>query len=282
MKTALAATLCLWLIASLQPARAELRVAPFRDGANRIFPGDGDYLVVLHGWTTGYDNLREARAHFRKAGYYVVGLRYPSRTAEPTELLKKYIRPGIAKYCTDQERKIHFLTHSLGGVLLREYLKTDRPANLGRVVMLAPPNHGTELVDRIADRRAIARFIGPTALRLNTGEDSWPKSLGKVDFPVGIIMGSAPRRFPLTSKLLPGSDDGIVSIESGKLDGMSGLIQIPAFHTSLPDKPVAWQQAQQFIEHGRFAETSPQPAKNEGPLHRIGKLRHRWHAGSRR
>lgn len=262
MKFALLACASIFLATAPAAALAGLKKnAPVKDGMHRIHPGEGDYLVILHGWTTGYDNMREARDYFRKAGYHVVSLRYPVRTTDPATLLRDHIKPGIAKHCTDPNRKIHFLTHSLGGLLLREYLKSDRPAKLGRVVMLAPPNNGIEIVDRLGDRRVFAKFFGPTALQLGTDEDSWPKRLGKADFPLGIIMGSTRRRVPYTSKILPGSDDGIVSLASGKLEGMQQLIELTAFHTKLPDETVALKQAQHFFENGEFAEAAEPSAQ---------------------
>jgi triacylglycerol lipase len=242
-----------------------------KDGLNRIIPGDGDYLVILHGWTTGYDNMRVARAHFHDAGFHVVGLRYPTRTAGPDDLLKNHIIPGIAKHCTDPSRKIHFLTHSLGGLLLRDYLQNNRPVNLGRVVMLAPPNKGIEIVDRLAERRAFARFFGPTALKLHTGENSWPNRLGKADFPLGIIMGNS--RMPYTSRVLPGNDDGIVSRASGKLEGMKQLIQLSGFHTSLPVQAEALIQAQHFIEGEAFAKIEADADQTGGIVQRWKKFR---------
>jgi triacylglycerol lipase len=249
------------LLAGVLQASAGLRNTEVRDGKHHIHPGKGDYLVMLHGWTTGYDNMREARKRFSRAGYHVVNLRYPVRTTPPEILIKDHIKPGIAKHCTDPGRKIHFLTQSLGGVLLRDYLKTDRPANLGRVVMLAPPNNGIEIIDRLGHRRSFAKFFGPTALALETGEKGWPRRLGKADFPLGIIMGDTRVGIPITSRMLPGPDDGIVSLESGKLEGMQQLIRVRAVHTALPTDQEALCQAQHFLEEGKFAPPAAVPAE---------------------
>jgi len=273
------ATLAIVLAWCVQPADArQNKTRLVKDGAHRIYPGDGDYVVILHGWTTGYDNMRRLREHFSEAGYYVVGLRYPTRTDLPAELLKNHIEPAIEKYCTDDTRKIHFVTHSLGGLLLRDYLTDHRPETLGNVVMLAPPNNGIEIVDRLSDNRAFARFFGPMALELHTGEDGYPAKLAKPDYPVGIIMGDMRLRVPYTSRLLPGKDDGIVSSESGKLEGMRDLIYVPSFHTRISKKSEALTQAQKFIESGAFDK---EIAKTERPrpvsrwVENIRKLRRR-------
>ena len=107
----------------------------------------------------------------------------------------------------------------------------------------------------------IARFFGPTALALETGEDAWPKRLGNADFPLGIIMGGTRIGMPITSRMLPGSDDGIVSAESGKLEGMHQLIQVRSIHTSLPVNPAALEQAQHFLEQGEFSQLEAHSAK---------------------
>lgn len=263
----------LLLLAASAPLAAAADGEMLKDGMHRIYPGDGDYLVVLHGWTTGYDNMRDACRFFQRAGYHVVSLRYPVRKATPATLINDHIRPGIAKHCTDPERQIHFLTHSLGGVLLREYLRTDRPDKLGKVVMLGAPNNGIELVDRLVDRRGFARFFGPTVVELRTGEDSWPRRLGKADFPLGIIMGNTRLRVPFTSRFLPGSDDGIVSAQSGQLEGMRQLIEVSAFHTALAVRPAILQRAEQFFRTGSFDEAVAAPAK---PATRFSERRAKW------
>ncbi len=237
-----------------RPVVADDQPEKIKDGPNLILPGDGDYLVILHGWTIGIDNMGDAREFFNRAGYHVIGLNYPTRKERPEELLDAYIRPAIARYCTDSGKRIHFLTHSLGGLLLRQYLEGDRPENLGRVVMLAPPNHGIELVDRLADNRAFARFFGPTALQLRTDESGWPHRLGKADYPLGIIMGTTRHEIPYTSKVLPGGDDGVVSLESGRVDGMRQLITVTGFHTALPVLDTALVQAGHFIASGEFSD----------------------------
>ena len=250
-------TLLIVALTFVSPAIGRDRSAVIKDGPNVILPGEGDYLVILHGWTIGIDNMGDARDFFSEAGFHVIGLHYPTRKERPDELIDDYIKPSIAKYCTDPEKKIHFLTHSLGGVLLRQYLQTDRPDNLGRVVMLAPPNNGIELVDQFSDVRAFVRFFGPTALQLRTDESSWPKRLGKADYPLGIIMGTTRHEIPITSKILPGGDDGIVSVDSGKVEGMSQLIALTGFHTVLPVMDSALEQANHFIESGKFTDEPP-------------------------
>ena len=139
--------------------------------------------------------------------------------------------------------------------------------------MIAPPNKGIELVDRFGDQLAFARIFGPTALQLRTGEDSWPQRLGRADYPVGIIMGSPRLRIPITSRILPGQDDGIVSLESGKLEGMRQMIQVPRSHTTIQSHAETLRQAQSFIQSGRFSEQRPPATSKRSRGIRLGPTR---------
>jgi hypothetical protein len=122
------------------------------------------------------------------------------------------------------------VTHSLGGILLRAYTAKFEIAKLGRVVMLGPPNQGSEVVDRIGPWRLFKSINGPAGQELGTGPDSLPNRLGPVNFELGVIAGDRSINW-INSAMIDGPDDGKVSVERSKVAGMK---EHAVFHVTHP------------------------------------------------
>jgi triacylglycerol lipase len=159
------------------------------------------------------------------------------------------VEAGVAACPADST--VHFVTHSLGGILLRFYLENNQLESLGRVVMLAPPNGGSEVVDAMVGTPGFAWLNGPAGAQLGTDEESIPSQLGPVDFEVGIIAGTKTINFML-SQYLPNPDDGKVSLERTKVEGMADFITVPRSHPFIMSAPEVISQALAFIETGHF------------------------------
>lgn len=220
-----------------------------------------DCVVLLHGLAGTPFSMKRIQRHLQREGFQVVNLGYPSREHKIATLSELAIGPALDACGRAQSahadavspRKVHFVTHSMGGIVLRQYLSEYNIPTLGHVVMLAPPNKGNELAARANKSKLARKLIGPALAELAEGRDNVPESLNAVEFSLGVIAGTRSHN-PLTNKIVRGKDDGTVSVEATKVQGMRDHVTVPASHMSILFKSRVLKQISAFLSAGQFVD----------------------------
>jgi len=208
-----------------------------------------DCVVLLHGLWRTENSMNSMDRALEDAGYDVKNIPYKSTGASIEQLAEDAVAQGV-QACQGSPR-IDFVTHSLGGILVRQYLENHDIENLGRVVMLGPPNQGSEVVDRYGRMPGFKWIGGPAGLQLGTGQASVPRALGPVHFDLGVIAGTRTLN-PILSQSLPGADDGKVSVDSTRVDGMHDHVEIPVSHVFMASDQDVIAQVIYYLAHGSF------------------------------
>ena len=207
---------------------------------------------MLHGLARTSRSMNNAAKLLAAYGYKIINVDYPSRSSEISSLAQHYIAVALSQCAAPDIKKIHFLTHSMGGILLRDYLARLSIDKLGRVVMLAPPNQGSEIVDKLGGWLLFYYLNGPAGVQLGTDKSSVPNRLGPVKFSVGVIAGNKTVN-PVLSWLIPGVNDGKVSVNRAKVIGMKDFIVMPYSHAFIMRQEAVIEQVVHFIQQGYFA-----------------------------
>lgn len=210
-----------------------------------------DVVILIHGLIRTSNSMEKMADALTAEGYIVHNLNYPSRH-QPIKTLATIVRQQIDAVTKDDDT-IHFVTHSLGGIIVRTIQKEEPLENIGRVVMLSPPNQGSELVDTLGDTSAFGWVNGPAGDQLGTDTNGFIAQLGPVEFHLGVITGDRSIN-GINSCIIPGDDDGKVSIESAKVEGMSAYKVIHATHPYIMKNNEAIELTIQFLNTGAFED----------------------------
>jgi pimeloyl-ACP methyl ester carboxylesterase len=210
---------------------------------------NNEAVILLHGLARNASSMNKLERALKENGYQVVNVDYPSTKHDIEALAEWSIGNAIKKVAPNS--KIHFVTHSMGGILVRQFLRQYKMQNLGRVVMLGPPNSGSEIVDLLQNLPGFKTVNGPAGLQLSAKKTALPNQLGPANFELGIIAGSRSVNLVL-STMLPMPNDGKVSVQSSKLEGMSDHLTMPVTHTFMMRNSAVIAQVILFLQHGAF------------------------------
>lgn len=211
-------------------------------------------VILLHGLCRSSASMKGMENALAREGYVVLNVDYPSRTAGVEELSSMVIGGALGSDRLAGATKIHFVTHSMGGILVRYHFMRNREPRLGRVVMLGPPNQGSEVVDRLKEWVFFQMINGPAGAQLGTETGSLPGKLGPVGFELGVIAGDRSINW-INSMMIPGPDDGKVSVESTKVEGMKEHVVVHRTHPCIMKAKESIELTIRFLRSGSFRKT---------------------------
>ncbi len=210
---------------------------------------DGDYVVILHGIARSNKHIQKLAIYLQKDGFDVINLNYPSTTykiEDLTEIINKEISERVT-----EEKPIHFIGYSMGGLMVRALIHRYNYKNLGKVVQLAPPNQGSEVADFVKNFWSYKKIYGPAGQQLIANQNAVKHLFGEVNYELGIIAGNTTID-PISSVIIPGENDGKVAVERTKLEGTKDHIVVSASHTFFPSNKEVQNQTLHFLKNGNF------------------------------
>jgi len=206
-------------------------------------------VVLLHGLCRTSRSMNKMAKALEADGYTVINVNYPSRSATIEELTEQVFQ-GLEEKFPDLGT-VHFITHSLGGILLKNYLQDHKIRNQGKVVMLAPPTRGSEVPDKLGGLKLYQWINGPAGNQLGTGTNSLPLRLKEPEMELGVIAGDRSIN-PILSMLIPGPDDGKVSIARVRPDRATDFIRLHVTHACMMQNRQVIEQTKAFLKNGAF------------------------------
>lgn len=221
---------------------------------NRNAPASSsECVILLHGLCRSSFSMAFVKHRLKQSGFYVVSIDYASMTKTIAEIADEDLS-AVVRQCMNQGfSRIHIVTHSLGGIVARCYLQHRQLPPGSRIVMLAPPNQGSELIDWAQHHfPRLSRLAGPSGNQLHTTSALLAPKLKPFEPEVGIITGNDSWN-PIFSQLLPGEDDGKVTVQSAKLEGMQDFFVAPCNHTTILLNRIVLHQIEHFLQTGYFA-----------------------------
>lgn len=211
---------------------------------------NGDYVVILHGIARSNSHMKTLAKFLAQNGFDVINLSYPStsyKIEELTDLINSEILSRVK-----EDKTIHFVGYSMGGLMVRALIHKYKYKNLGKVIQLAPPNQGSEVADFVKNFWIYKKIFGPAGQQLITDQADFKYLFGEVNYDLGIIAGNSSID-PISSAIIPGENDGKVAVERTKLEGMKDHIVVSASHTFFPSNKEVLKQTLYFINNSKFS-----------------------------
>lgn len=225
------------LLGSCSPAVTTHQLSPSKNG---------EYVILLHGLARSPESMQPLARELQNAGYGTCVTGYPSRSYTVPQLSERALTPALQKCRDAGAQKIHFIGHSMGAMIARYHLAYHSPTDVGKLVQLAPPNQGSEVVDHLSCWNFFEWINGPAGSTLGTGEYSLASQLSPLSHPTLVVAGYCSIN-PINSLMIPGPDDGKVSVKNTQAKGVARHVVIKTSHPMIMKNRQAIQETKAFL-----------------------------------
>ena len=210
--------------------------------ADKSPPAEEKTVVLLHGMGRTRLSMIVLSQRFRRAGYQTVNFPYNQAGRSLDQL-----SDGLIEFIEEQVTtpRYHLIAHSLGNIIIRDAFRKEFPTGLGRIVMLAPPNHPAHLAKRLKKNLLYRLITGDSGQKLSEEEFYAALPIPAVEF--GVIAGNKGQKITFSEP-----NDGLVAVETTKLEGMSDFIVLNHAHTFIMNGKDTFDHCREFIEKGSF------------------------------
>jgi predicted alpha/beta hydrolase family esterase len=220
--------------------------------AEPVSPKSKQAVVLLHGLFRSRDCMIPLGDYLAEHGNYeIVNVSYPSTQADV-----RAHAASLAKVLDNLEgiEQVNFVAHSLGNLVVRDWLHEHYKSEaarfeLGRFVMLGPPNNGAQFARSFKENRLFSIVTGPSGKQLGEGWEELARHLGTPCCEFGILAGSA----AIPNPLVEGNDDGMVAVSETKLPGAADFRVLPYHHGHIRSSEVVGEMTLNFVQHGYFS-----------------------------
>ena len=209
-----------------------------------------DAVAVLHGIFQPAFTMIPFCRHLEKQGYSVLNVDYPS-TSHPISALAEYVAESVYGHAASVDGRLHLVGYSMGGLVIRALLRDVLPVNLGRVVMIGTPNHGSEVADFLRSFFPYRYLYGPAGQQLVTDQTAFADIFSNDLYDLGIIAGDVSIN-PIVNRIIGKPSDGRVSVDSTRLACAADHVTVPTPHAFLPHSRSVWRQTASFLRDGKF------------------------------
>jgi pimeloyl-ACP methyl ester carboxylesterase len=230
----------------------------------KLEPMSGEAVILVHGIVRSSKAMNRIQTRLEDDGYLVVPFDYPS-TRVDLKQCAGFLDDVIKSL--DGVEKISFVAHSMGGLVVRSWLKEHSDERVRTMVMMGTPNHGAELANMLRNNHLFRLILGPSGQQLVSDSTGVIASLPVPEFPFAVIAGGTGTAGGY-NPLIPGDDDSIVTVSSAFLPGAVDSLQVPVMHSFLPFNELVVDAVSHFLSDGSFresGETQPIPVVEVSP-----------------